>query len=209
MSTTSDENSALLQITLAEYAALRSEILYLFDRRDKLLGVNLSVVAASMALTLGQHANVLLLLLVPITSVAFGWKYVASARGVHRLSSYIQDVLHQHAVRLTGLQSCLSWEKTHHRYDLPGLFRHVPGVTLVIFLLPAVMALSATIAAAVVEPARHAEGRFAVVWPRLAWAFDAVATLSFAWFLWLNHRIAKARIEGMLLVPQSTDGPPE
>jgi hypothetical protein len=174
-----ENEERLLQALLTEYQALRAEILHLQDGQRTPLNFHLTALAAVTALALTEQASVLVLLIVPSLCTAFGLSYLSYGRGVRRLSTYIQTILHPIAVRLTGSADALSWESVMFRMDEPQPLVRVPGIAVNCFLVPALIVAVATFPSSVVDPSRHVHGPAAAVWPRLVWCLNVFALVGF------------------------------
>jgi hypothetical protein len=77
--------------TRAEFAAYRAEILHRSSQQYTLLALDLTALTAIGGFVLSDHANRLLLLLLPIVSSSIGLLWYDHARNIDSLGTYIRD----------------------------------------------------------------------------------------------------------------------
>ena len=111
-----------MQAHLAEYNALRKEILVLIKWRDSLVFVSLAISGALLSFELGPQApktsTLALYLIAPFASL-IGWLWIVNTWRLLRISLYIKDVL---AVHINALlepamanHPVMNWEGSSNR----------------------------------------------------------------------------------------------
>lgn len=110
-------------VTLAEYSALRAEILTHTSVQQTLLGaaITLSGVLAGFAL----QGNDELVLLLPIATLLLGAAYADESRKIYVIARYIVEVL---ACR-DGAEGLKGWEESRQRHRLTSVGSAVLQVT--------------------------------------------------------------------------------
>ena len=135
----------VVDVALAEFSALRSEIDNLASAHRTMINLNITVVAAITGLVLANRADPHLLLALPLVSGAIGLVYQWYVMHAKHIGDYIDETLRPLLVEQTGDDRMLAWE---HRlrtevYRRPGsaitsriayvlLFPAVPAASLVV-----------------------------------------------------------------------------
>lgn len=122
-----------LEILLAEFAALRAEIINRANLQWSMFALQLTSAGVIFSFALSGSSRTGFLLIVPITSYALAGRYVSQYIGIQDLGIYIRDVL---SPRLGG---GLEWENWHsERSSRAGmlslvnpLFLTFPGVAAI------------------------------------------------------------------------------
>ncbi len=98
-----------LDIRLAEYKALKDEQQKRIDRRDHLVYVTWTVIAATLvaATKVGEA-----LLLLPAAALILGWTHLANDFMVSAIGRYLRDDLGERLTELSGAP-VLGWEHEH------------------------------------------------------------------------------------------------
>lgn len=131
-----------VDVVLAEYNALRAEIISVLSSQQTFTNLNVTAATAITGLVLAQKVNPQLLLVAAVVSSVLGLIYVANTVHVRSLGGYINDVLRPIVTDYTGESKLLGWdqyfEAHHHRARLllrgasAGLlFSAVPVVALI------------------------------------------------------------------------------
>jgi hypothetical protein len=168
---------AILQVALAEFSALRSEIK---DRSDAAWGlVNLDVTgtAALLGLVLSKNADPKLLLALPLLAPALGLLFIDHAYNINNLGSYINKRLRPLVVEATGSADVLGYEDAIDRYEKHRFLRLVP-LGLPLTLLFSGLPLAALV---FVVPSLDA------AWAWVVWAFGVLLMLvqSSLWLIFM------------------------
>jgi hypothetical protein len=154
----SESINLAFQAHMAEYAALRQELLEIIKWRDRLVFSSLGISGALISFSLSSSSTaqadatprrLALYLVAPLASVIGGLWFVNSWR-IHRIGAYLRDVI---AVRVNLLLTAegdppssrvlevLSWEQSAHRLQHKWLRRITEWLTLVVsFVLTGVIA---------------------------------------------------------------------
>jgi hypothetical protein len=119
-----------LEILLAEFAALRAEIINRSNLQWSMFALQLTSAGVIFSFALSGSGRTGFLLIVPITSYALAGRYVSQYIGIQDLGVYIRDVLNP---RLGGR---LEWENWHRERSsraamlslVNPLFLMFPGV---------------------------------------------------------------------------------
>jgi hypothetical protein len=99
-----DRDAVGVQVTLAEYAALRAEV----DRRANvqwnILALQITSTGVIASLAISRAVDIALLLVIPLLSYMLGSRYIIHEYHINLISTYIRDEL------WTKLHESLSWE---------------------------------------------------------------------------------------------------
>ena len=135
------------RVLLAEFAALRAEILQALSMQWNVVALELTATGVVFSLALSRR-NYFLLLVLPIVSYALGNSYLSSFYSMQRLGSYIREEL---SPKLPG---GLLWEEWHMK--LPGRqyinLLQKTGLTSAYAPLPAMFPTISVVALAWVSP---------------------------------------------------------
>jgi hypothetical protein len=101
----SDEAERNQSAALAEFTALRAEILARQGYQHTMMALNLTISGALFSFALTQPSRLLALLVVPFVSFMIGGRFIAQDYGIEEIGSYIQEYLSK---RVAG---GLEWEK--------------------------------------------------------------------------------------------------
>src|ERR1700693_652575 len=88
-----ERTGAVLTATLAEFNALRQEIMQRVGAQDRLVQLNLTALATIAGLIIAQKATTALLLVVPFLSAALGFAWLHHLRQVALIGRYIHKEL--------------------------------------------------------------------------------------------------------------------
>ena len=179
MTTAPEPNDSAITIALAEYAALRAEILSRLSAQAALIGVTLTAIGVIVGIVLTREDSLDLLLVVAITAPALGLFFIDHMRQLALLGLYIRSELWpvlQHQVPNAGLPS---WESSWAAYNTRR--RHHRTATYATFVvLVAVPAGAVFFVSAVVALALTADVAFSDIAKSIAWLFGLCLTLLFA-----------------------------
>ena len=139
---TNASRSPAIDVTLAEFAALRSEIDNLANAQRTMMHLNITVVAAIAGFVLADRANPRLLLAIPLASSAIGFVYQWYILHGKRIGDYINETLRPILVEHTGDDRVLAWEHQLRTrvYAKPG--SRLAGRLAYVLLFPAIPAVS-------------------------------------------------------------------
>ena len=142
MASPPDENP-VISVALAEYTALRSEITNRINGQDTMLNLYMTAVAAVFGFALSGHADLLILLVLPLLSAAVRLLYHNHNLYIKLVSAYLNGQLRPLVTDRLGEPGLLGWDERSREYQggLRWLWRpHSAGLWL-LFPVPAAVAL--------------------------------------------------------------------
>jgi hypothetical protein len=154
------DRSLVINVALAEYAALRAEVTNRISGQDRMLNLYITATAALFGLALSGHANSLILLILPLLSAATRLLYHNHNLYIRLVSAYINDQLKPLVTDHLDEPRLLGWQQRSAEYQRGPWQRrlaHPAGLAL-LFPVPAAVAL-ALVAARLASP-----------WTWLAWS---------------------------------------
>jgi hypothetical protein len=133
----------VLTAALAEFNALRQEIMQHIGAQDRLVQLNLTALATIAGLTIAQKATVALLLVVPFLSAALGFAWLHHLRQVALIGRYIHKELWPFIAKSEHVR-LPSWEESYSTsIAKPSLVVRVTGSIqpVAVFVAPPLLAL--------------------------------------------------------------------
>ncbi|MEU7826242.1 hypothetical protein [Catellatospora sp. NPDC049133] len=112
---------------LAEYSALRAELLHKLGAQSTIINLNLTAIAGIAGIVIAQKADIRLLLLLPMISGALGLLAYDAARDVTTIARYIRDQLAPLVAQYVGDRRLFQYE-AHLLQDRGVLRRLLPSV---------------------------------------------------------------------------------
>ena len=100
---------------LAEFAALRAEILQLNQQQSQILGLQLTIAGAVFGIAISHAGLVGILMIVPIVSYSLCMRYLATGTAIFEIARYIRDDLTN---RVPGGLRWESWLSTNSRESI-------------------------------------------------------------------------------------------
>ncbi len=125
----SDEDSTrslCVQTALAEFSALRDEIANRSSAQHTLIGLNLTAIGGIGGFVLSEHADVRLLLLLPILSPALGLLFFDHAINIKKIGTYIGEELRPALVAILGPIGTMRYEEVIAQYEQRKFLRFLP-----------------------------------------------------------------------------------
>jgi hypothetical protein len=117
---------------LAEFAALRAEILARNGHQHTMMGLNLTISGAVFSFALTQPSRLLALLVVPFTAFMIGGRYIAQDYGVTTIGGYLREHLSRRVVGGLGWEAFIHQNRAANRtrlyFGLDPLFIAFPGI---------------------------------------------------------------------------------
>jgi hypothetical protein len=101
-----------LEAVLAEYSALRAEIIQMEQIQSNVFVLQLTAIAAILSFSLSSHARTGFLLIVPVVSYALSRRYLLTDEIMNRISTYIAEEL---APKTQGDLGWEEWNRTQVR----------------------------------------------------------------------------------------------
>ncbi len=153
--TMSVKRSPVVEVALAEFSALRSEIDNLANAHRTMINLNITVVAAIAGFILAEKARPHLLLVIPLASGAIGLVYQWYVLHAKHIGDYINERLRPLLIDHTQDERVLAWE---HRLRTEVYARRgssLAGQLAYILLFPAVPAASLAIALPYLDSGWH------------------------------------------------------
>jgi hypothetical protein len=133
----------VISAALAEYTALRSEVTNRISGQDTMLNLYMTAVAAIFGFALSGHADLLILLIVPLLSTAARLLYHNHNLYIKLVSAYLNDQLRPLVTDRLGEPGLFGWHEQSTEYQRRPLWRrpaHPTGLGL-LFPVPAAVAL--------------------------------------------------------------------
>jgi hypothetical protein len=167
-----------LQALLAEFTALRQEIVDLSARRQTILLYQMTSAGALFSFSLSGKNRTLFLLIIPIITYLCYARYVMMRDDVSRIARYIQEEL---SPRTPEGLNWGSWNRVRHKFDfastpLPPTFIAFPGVST--------LALAATVTALLGKFRAGDVGQGTAL--SAVWIIGAALTAFIAYRVWVN-----------------------
>jgi len=156
----SPDKNLVISAALAEYTALRAEVTNRISGQDTMLNLYMTAVAAIFGFALSGHADLLILLVLPVLSTAARLLYHNHNLYIELVSAYLNDQLRPLVTDRLGEPGLLGWHERSAEYQRGPRWRrlaHPAGLGL-LFPIPAAVAL------VLVVP------RLSSPWAWLAWA---------------------------------------
>jgi hypothetical protein len=176
--------SAILQVSLAEFAAVRSEIKDRSSAAWALVALDVTGTTAVLGFLLSKNADPKLLLALPLFAPALGLLFIDHAYNINNLGSYINKRIRPLVVEAAGSTEILGYEDVIDRYEEHRFLRLVPlGLPLSLFF--SVLPLAAIVFAV---PSLDA------AWAWIVWGFGVLLTLVQS-SLWLTFLIDPGRLD--------------
>lgn len=117
---------------LAEFAALRAEILARQAHQHTMMALNLTISGALFSFALTQTSRVLALLVVPFTSFMIGGRFIAQDHGIEEIGTYISAHLSPRVSGGLGWEEFVRNNRVVNRkriyFGLDPLFIAFPGI---------------------------------------------------------------------------------
>jgi hypothetical protein len=179
MSSGSEGDGKIVDVVLAEFAALRTEIVHKIGQQLTVVSINITGAAAVGGFVLANKADARLLLLLPYLSAALGLYYRAAEHDFTTIGRYIDQIQRPLLVEKLGDERLFRYESFFREQ------RYGRGVVLglAIALIFPVMSIAALV---LVIPALGPFADWAI------WIAGVIFTLlqSVAWRLPLDQRVA-------------------
>lgn len=118
---------------LAEFVALRAEILQRANLQWNIVAFQLTASGVIFSFALSNSTHIAILLILPMITYALTGRYVSQSLGVDRIAAYIREVLE---VKMNGELHWEAWHRIHHHQPraldwLSPLFLVFPGVAVI------------------------------------------------------------------------------
>jgi hypothetical protein len=174
----------ILQATLAEFSALRSEIKDRSSAAWALVALDVTGTTAVLGFLLSKNADPKLLLALPLFAPALGLLFIDHAYNINNLGSYIKNRLRPLVVEAAGSTEILGYEDVIDKYEQHRFLRLVPlGLPLTLFF--SVLPLAALV---FVVPSLDAP------WAWIVWAFGLLLTVVQS-SLWIVFMLDPGRLD--------------
>jgi hypothetical protein len=102
-------NSADRDAVIAEFTALRAEILQRSDTQWNVLALQLTATGVIFSFALSNSSHIGSLLILPVITYALTGRYVSQAFGTDKIAKYIREVLD---VKMKGAFQWEAWQRT-------------------------------------------------------------------------------------------------
>ena len=174
-----------VQSWLAEFKALRDEILFRMRNADYSVVINVG--ALGTILSLGLTINERILLTIPFISSLLGLMYFNQLRHVQILGQYIQNTIGPALSAESHDNSVLGWEAYHR--SKKSEWAVIPGWGLInafAFVVPSTGAVMFTFPSSILSPSP--------VWIKLVWGVGLLLSIALIW-VWYReeHYISTVR----------------
>jgi hypothetical protein len=121
------------EMLLAEFQALRTEILQRNSTQWNIFALQLTAAAVVFSFALSSSSHTGFLLVLPVVTYALSGRYVSQSLGIYKIAQYIRDVLEP---RAKGQLQWETWAKQHPRANRTlkwanPLYLTFPGVASV------------------------------------------------------------------------------
>ncbi len=150
----------VISAALAEYTALRAEVTNRINGQDTMLNLYMTAVAAIFGFALSGHADLLILLVLPLLSTAARLLYHNHNPYIKLVSAYLNDQLRPLVTDRLGEPGLLGWHERSAEYQRGPRWRRLAHPVGLGLLFP----VPATVALVLVVP------RLSSPWAWLAWA---------------------------------------
>lgn len=137
------DKNLVISAALAEYTALRAEVANRISGQDTMLNLYMTAVAAIFGFALSGHADLLILLVLPLLSTAARLLYHNHNLYIKLVSAYLNDQLRPLVTERLGEPGLLGWHERSAEYQTGPRWRrlaHPAGLGL-LFPVPAAVAL--------------------------------------------------------------------
>lgn len=121
-----DNSGEVLNVLLAEFNALRSEIADRSSAAFTLLNINITATAVVAGFVLSDKADIKLLLILPLLSPALGMLFVDHSLNIKNLGGYINTQLRPMVAEVAGDGRILGYEGFVAGYEKNKFFRFMP-----------------------------------------------------------------------------------
>lgn len=176
--------SRIVQITLAEYSALRREIQNRSAHAWTLVSINVTVTAAVLGFVISDGADPRLLLVLPLIAPSLGMLFIDHAYNIRNLGSYIGKRIRPLIIQTTNSTDLLRYEDEIDKYEENRFLRLVPfGLPLTVLFTVVPMA-----GLIFVIPSLDA------AWSWIVWSFGLVLVLA-QLVLWLMFVVNPVRFD--------------
>jgi hypothetical protein len=176
--------SAIIQVSLVEFSALRGEIKDRSSAAWALVALDVTGTTAILGFLLSKNADPKLLLALPLFAPALGLLFIDHAYNINNLGSYINKRLRPLVVEAAGSTEILGYEDVIDQYEGHRFLRLVPlGLPLSLFF--SVLPLAALV---FVIPSLDAP------WAWVVWGFGALLTLVQS-SLWVTFMLDPGRLD--------------
>src|SRR5688572_14414242 len=128
-----ETNDSAITIALAEYTALRAEILSRLSAQAALIGVTLTAIGVIVGIVLTREDSLDLLLVVAITAPALGLFFIDHMRQLALLGLYIRSELWPVLQSQVPEAALPSWESSWAAYNIRS--RHRRPTTYATFII--------------------------------------------------------------------------
>lgn len=98
------------ETVIAEFAALRAEILQRSNLQWSIFAFQLTASGVIFSFALSSSSHVGILLILPVITYALTGRYVSQGLGVDKIATYIREVLE---VKMNGELNWETWHRTH------------------------------------------------------------------------------------------------
>ncbi len=181
-----DRRTAVIQVVLSEFTALRKEISDRSNGAWLLMNLNITATATVAGFVLSDKADPLLLLLLPILSPSLGMLYIDHAYNIINIGNYINDELKPILNGMAQASGLLGYEERVDQYERRKLLRFLPlGLPMMIVFSVAPLAALA-----------FSFSSLDAAWAWILWAGGALLIATYL-VLWMSF----------LLIPYGTRAP--
>ena len=139
----SPDKNLVISAALAEYTALRAEVTNRISGQDTMLNLYMTAVAAIFGFALSGHADLLILLVLPLLSTAARLLYHNHNLYIKLVSAYLNDQLRPLVTDRLGEPGLLGWHEQSAEYQRGQRWRRLanPAGLGLLFPVPAAVAL--------------------------------------------------------------------
>lgn len=166
--------SVAVQSWLAEFQALRDEILFRMRNADYFLIINVGAIGTILTLALTIKEIERTMLVIPFISCFLGLMYFNQLRHVQMLGRYIQNVIVPALSAECDNVSVMGWE-VYHR-SKKSEWSVIPGwglINILAFIVPSVAAVILTLQSSIVLPTP--------LWIKLVWGIGLLLNIGLIW----------------------------
>jgi hypothetical protein len=154
------DKNLVISAALAEYTALRAEVTNRISGQDTMINLYMTAVAAIFGFALSGHADLLILLVLPLLSAAARLLYHNHNLYIKLVSAYLNDQLRPLVTDRLGEPGLFGWHERSTEYQRGPRWRRLAHPTGLGLLFP----VPAAVALVLVVP------RLSSSWAWLAWA---------------------------------------
>lgn len=152
-------NAGIVQVALAEFSALRSEILSRTSQAWMLVSINFTVTAAVLGVLFSKEGDRKLLLVLPLIAPSLSLLFIDHSFNIRSLGGYIRKRIRPLLAQATGSANLLGYEDEVSKYEQNRFLRTVPFGLPLLVIFTAVPAASLVFAWSSLEP----------IWSWTAW----------------------------------------